>query len=128
MASSIEIPSCFCHHNNADYYTQRIWNTKYLFVYFNLEYHRLEKNLLDGNILFHKEENRFNVDLKSLIVNVFINNDIDMIDQIIQNETRYKFNMLIDMFVLAVRFSNINTVNYFVTKDICTISIFYIIK
>jgi hypothetical protein len=117
MARPIEIPACFYHDNNADSCTCYTLRNYPIICAVTDNDSELEKILESRNIIFTKDGIMINVNLKSLIVNAFINNDIEIIDAFIRNGCKY---MLINLFALAVRYSNINTVHYFTGRGICT--------
>jgi hypothetical protein len=80
------------------------------------KYNKICKILTERNVSFMKNEHYIYIHLKSLIVNVFINNDIEAIDRMIKTVNLHKFSM--KMFALAARYSNINTIYYFNSKNI----------
>jgi hypothetical protein len=122
MAQQIEIPTPFYHDNNVDSCT--LYTLCYYPVICAVTNNddELEKILESRNIIFTKDEIMININLKSLIVNAFINNDIEIIDAFIRNGCEY---MLTILFALAARYSNINTVHYFTGRGICTFTLRY---
>jgi hypothetical protein len=53
------------------------------------------------------------INVISLIKNIFINNDIDFINFLTEQQEIFRAPMLREMYALACRYSNLNTVLYF---------------
>jgi hypothetical protein len=114
MAESIEIPACFCHDSENDYFMVTILRRINHIGIPKSNY--VCKILTERNVFFTDNKQYIYIHLKSLIVNVFINNDIETIDRIMMTVDLHTFSMI--MFALAARYSNINTIYHFKSKNI----------
>jgi hypothetical protein len=113
----MEIPTVFRHENDQDTHTLAFLEKSKIPIPY-VKQNELIKILTNRKILFEIVHGSVYLDLKSLVLNVFINDDIDVIDTIINKDIYRTFVREYFMLILAYRYSNLNTIQFVNLKKI----------
>jgi hypothetical protein len=130
----MEIPLCYCHNGGVDKNTNSLLDSIIITILYgkcdNKKADKLMEDFTNHQIPFCHNEiwKGIVINQKILIIKVFIENEVGIIDQILSLENLYTFTKYIHFYMLACRYSNINTISYFSTQKRCSPIEHYIIS